>query len=80
MKEVPLGPPLMSRKVHRLGYMLDISRDKVPTLETLKTIAALLGRLGFDEFQLYTEHTFAYEGHKVAWENWTPERRERAWH
>ena len=70
--EPGLGEPLAKRKGFRLGYMLDISRDKVPTLETLKTIAALLGKLGFDEFQLYTEHAFAYEGHEAAWKNWTP--------
>ena len=34
-EEPSLGLPLAQRKGFRLGYMLDISRDKVPKLATL---------------------------------------------
>ncbi|MDD3740687.1 MAG: family 20 glycosylhydrolase [Bacteroidales bacterium] len=56
----------------RRGYMLDISRDKVPTMETLYSLIDLLTRLKINEFQLYTEHTFAYKNHKIVWENSSP--------
>ncbi|HOZ29305.1 MAG TPA: family 20 glycosylhydrolase [Bacteroidales bacterium] len=56
----------------RRGYMLDISRDKVPTMETLYSLIDLLASLKINEFQLYTEHTFAYKNHKVVWENSSP--------
>lgn len=48
--------------------MLDISRDRVPTRETLEWLVEVLAALGFNELQLYIEHTFAYSGHKEVWE------------
>src|SRR5262245_13805601 len=42
------------------GVMLDISRDKVPTLATLKGLVDLLASWKVNQFQLYMEHTFAY--------------------
>ncbi|MDB4335175.1 family 20 glycosylhydrolase [bacterium] len=56
----------------RRGYMLDISRDKVPTMETLYHIIDLLDRYKINEFQLYTEHTFAYKNHKEVWKDASP--------
>lgn len=56
----------------RRGYMLDISRDKVPTMQTLHQIIDYLAAWKINEFQLYTEHTFAYKNHKVVWENASP--------
>jgi len=54
------------------GYMLDISRDKVPTMATLRQIVDLLMRFGYNQFQLYTEHTFAYSRHEAVWKNASP--------
>ena len=51
----------------RRAYMLDVSRDRVPTLETLEWLVDVLAMLGFNELQLYVEHTFAYSGHEEAW-------------
>ncbi len=56
----------------RRGYMLDISRDKVPTMKTLFQIIDLLAQWKINEFQLYTEHTFAYKNHKEVWEKSSP--------
>lgn len=56
----------------RRGYMLDISRDKVPTMETLYRIIDFLAMWKVNEFQLYTEHTFAYKNHPKVWENASP--------
>ena len=54
------------------GYMLDISRDRVPTMRTLRLIVDILARYRYNQFQLYTEHTFAYEGHAEVWEEADP--------
>ncbi len=49
------------------GVMLDISRDRVPTMETLYQLVDLLASLKINQFQLYTEHTFAYHAHPEVW-------------
>ena len=42
------------------GAMLDISRDKVPTIETLCTLADMMAEFKMNQLQLCTEeHTFA---------------------
>ena len=56
---------------HR-GVMLDISRDKVPTMETLYALVDTLAEWKLNQFQLYTEHTFAYRNHREVWENASP--------
>ena len=67
-----MGPPLTTLSGFRLGFMLDISRDKVPTMATLKWLVDLLARLGYNEFQLYTEHAFAYARHETVWRGCSP--------
>jgi hypothetical protein len=54
------------------GVMLDISRDKVPTMETLRALIDLLAGWKINQLQLYTEHTFAYRGHEVVWRDASP--------
>ncbi|MGE5653949.1 MAG: beta-N-acetylhexosaminidase, partial [Bacillota bacterium] len=56
----------------RRGVMLDISRGKVPTMETLYRFVEMLADLKINEFQLYTEHTFAYRQHREVWQNYSP--------
>ncbi len=56
----------------RRGFMLDISRDKVPTMMSLYALINQLSEWRINELQLYTEHTFAYRNHKVVWENASP--------
>ena len=56
----------------RRGIMLDISRDKVPTMATLFGMADLMLELKLNEFQLYTEHTFAYENDGAVWRQASP--------
>ena len=55
-----------------LGYQLDVSRCKVPTMETLCRIVDILAKLGYNHFELYTEHTFAYKGHETVWREASP--------
>lgn len=51
------------------GLMLDISRDKVPTLETLLGITQLLADLKYNHLELYIEgFSFAYPSFKKLWE------------
>ena len=54
------------------AYMLDVSRDRVPTMETLEWLIGVLGRLRFTELQLYTEHTFAWVDHPDVWRHASP--------
>ncbi|HUV03961.1 MAG TPA: family 20 glycosylhydrolase [Armatimonadota bacterium] len=54
------------------GVMLDISRDKVPTMETLYHLVDLLAEWKINQFQLYTEHTFAYLAHPKVWAKASP--------
>ena len=57
--------------VHR-GVMLDISRDRVPAMETLYGLVDLLSEWKVNQLQLYTEHTFAYRNHREVWADWSP--------
>jgi hypothetical protein len=54
----------------RRGVMLDVSRGRVPKLETLLDLAERLADFKINELQLYTEHTFAYRGYQSVWQNW----------
>ncbi len=54
------------------GVMLDVSRDKVPTMATLYELIDLLAAWKINQFQLYTEHTFAYRLHGSVWANASP--------
>lgn len=54
------------------GYMLDVSRDRVPTRETLERIVELLALFRINHFELYTEHTFAYREHETVWRDASP--------
>ncbi len=54
------------------GVMLDISRYKVPSMETLLSLVDMLTGWKINQFQLYTEHTFAYRQHPEVWANASP--------
>ena len=55
--------PILKRR----GFMLDVSRCKVPTMETVYSLIDLLASLHINEFQLYIEHTFAFTEHQTVW-------------
>jgi len=51
------------------GLMLDISRDKVPSKETLIGIAQMMSDLKYNHLELYIEgFSFAYPSFKFLWE------------
>ncbi|HMG43637.1 MAG TPA: glycoside hydrolase family 20 zincin-like fold domain-containing protein [Acidimicrobiales bacterium] len=54
------------------GFMLDVSRDRVPTRGTLSRLVGLLALARFNQLQLYTEHTFAYRDHETVWRDASP--------
>lgn len=54
------------------GVMIDVSRNRVPTMAELFRFVELLDLLRINHLQLYTEHTFAYAGHEQAWQGWSP--------
>lgn len=60
--------PILKRR----GFMLDVSRCKVPTMETIFNLIDLLSILRINEFQLYIEHTYAFENHRTVWNESSP--------
>ncbi len=58
--------------LQRRGYMLDVSRDRMPTMGELRRLIDQLARLKYNHLELYLEHAFAYEGHAVVHENSSP--------
>jgi hexosaminidase len=54
------------------GFLLDVSRDRVPTRETLAWLVDLLARFRMNHLQLYVEHTFAYRDHATVWRDASP--------
>lgn len=70
--EIPVGvvedwPDLSVR-----GVMLDVSRCKVPTLETLFDLVRRLASWKLNHLELYMEHTFAYADHDDVWRGADP--------
>ncbi|MGZ6930150.1 MAG: family 20 glycosylhydrolase [Acidimicrobiia bacterium] len=54
------------------GVMLDVSRDKVPTMATLRALVDRLAEWKVNHLELYAEHTFAYTDHEVVWRDASP--------
>ena len=71
----PVGPAFDisdAPDFERRGVMLDVSRCKVPTRDTLFMLVDRLSTLKINELQLYTEHTFAFSGHERVWFDASP--------
>lgn len=54
------------------GLMLDVSRGKVPTAETLRALVDLLARMKLNVLLLYVEHTFRFRRHPEIGAGWSP--------
>jgi len=54
------------------GVMLDISRNKVPTMATLFELIDKFASWKLNHLELYTEHTFAYRNHQDVWADASP--------
>ncbi len=69
---LPCGEIEDSSDIPIRGVMLDISRDKVPTLDTLFMLVDMLAEWKVNHLQLYMEHTFAYRNHRDVWAEASP--------
>ncbi len=49
------------------GVMLDVSRDRIPTMAEFQRIIPQLASWKINHLQLYVEHTVAYAGYDEAW-------------
>lgn len=54
------------------GVLLDISRDRIPTMAEFRRIIAQLASWKINHLQLYVEHTVAYAGHEEVWRDLDP--------
>ena len=62
--DVPVGHVRDHPDLPVRGVMLDVSRDKVPTMATLRALIDRLSSWKVNQLQLYSEHTFAYRNHR----------------
>ena len=59
--------------VENRGMMLDISRSKIPTLETILKLVDFFADLKINQLQLYMEgYPFAYKSYPQVWKDTTP--------
>ena len=54
------------------GFMLDVSRGRVPKLDTLKWLVHTLSHFKINMLQLYVEHTFHFRSHPEIGEGCSP--------
>ncbi|WP_119395639.1 glycoside hydrolase family 20 zincin-like fold domain-containing protein [Salinibius halmophilus] len=54
------------------GVLLDISRDRVPTMNKLYELLSMWASLKYNQVQLYMEAAFAYQGEEAAWQGRSP--------
>jgi len=54
------------------GFMLDISRDRVPTKPTVERLVELMSLARLNQLQLSMEHTYAYLAHREVWSDASP--------
>jgi hypothetical protein len=70
--ELPIGSVEDYPDIPVRGVMLDISRDKIPRLDTLMALIDRLSSWKFNHVQLYMEHTFAYQQHSAVHRDASP--------
>ncbi|MFD0711918.1 glycoside hydrolase family 20 zincin-like fold domain-containing protein [Paenibacillus sp. GCM10027626] len=55
------------------GFMFDVSRNKVPTMDTLFSVIDTMADMKLNQLQLYIEgFSFAYDTYPYVWETGTP--------
>ena len=54
------------------GLMLDVSRNRIYSLETLSEIVGWMARLKMNRLELYFENVYAYAAHPAVWEGCSP--------
>ena len=69
---LPVGTVTDWPDLPQRGVMLDVSRDKVPTMTTLLALVDRLAEWKVNHLELYAEHTFAYRDHEIVWRDASP--------
>lgn len=69
---IPVGVIRDWPDVAERGVMLDVSRDKVPTMATMLALVDRLAEWKVNHLELYAEHTFAYAEHEIVWRDASP--------
>jgi hypothetical protein len=54
------------------GFYHDVTRGKVPTLETLLELADTCAHYKLNHLELYIEHTYAFRNHPEVWKDASP--------
>ncbi len=54
------------------GYLLDVSRGRVPTMDSLKTLVGKLAMYKINQLQLYVENSFRLDGFQEIWSQTDP--------
>lgn len=54
------------------GFYHDITRGRIPTMESLKALADKLARYKINQLQLYIEHSFLFKDFSEVWRDDTP--------
>ena len=54
------------------GAMLDVSRNRVPTMAYMERLIDRLAEWKVNHLQLYVEHTYAYADHEEVWRDASP--------
>ena len=70
--EVPTGIIEDGSVIEDRGYMLDVSRGRIPRKHQFIRLLDYLSLLRYNHLELYFEHTFAYKNHETVWKDWSP--------
>ncbi|WP_367125394.1 glycoside hydrolase family 20 zincin-like fold domain-containing protein [Streptomyces phytohabitans] len=54
------------------AFLLDVSRDRVPTRRTLERWLGVLALARFNQLELYGEHAYAFRDHQTVWRDASP--------
>jgi len=71
-KEIPCLSIEDAPRFNERGLMLDISRNRIPTMETLFDLVDKMAEWKMNHLQLYVEHSIAYSGHENVWRSVSP--------
>ncbi len=54
------------------GYYMDVTRSRIPTVEYCKKVIDWLSYYKINQFQMYIEHSFLFQGFSEVWRDDTP--------
>ncbi len=69
---LPIGSIIDWPDIPIRSVMLDVSRTRVPRVESLLALIDVLASWKINQLQIYFEHTFKYSGHESVWQESDP--------